>query len=70
MMSTYGFGAGEITRLQLQDIDWSAGTLKIMRPKTGEVFQLPLLPAIAKALACYLRRGRPRTHRPGTFSSR
>jgi len=60
MMSTYGFGAGEITRLQLQDIDWSAGTLKIMRPKTGEVFQLPLLPAIAKALACYLRRGRPK----------
>jgi site-specific recombinase XerD len=60
MMSTYGFGAGEITRLQLQDIDWSAGTLKIMRPKTGVVFQLPLLPAIANALARYLRHGRPK----------
>lgn len=25
MMSTYGFSAGEVVRLQLQDIDWSAG---------------------------------------------
>jgi integrase/recombinase XerD len=59
MMSTYGFGAGEITRLQFQDIDWSAGTLSIMRPKTGVAFTLPFLPAVAKALAHYLRKGRP-----------
>jgi len=59
MMSTYGFGAGEVIRLQLQDIDWSAGTLKVMRPKTGIAFTLPLLPAVAKVLARYLRKGRP-----------
>jgi integrase len=59
MMSTYGFGAGEVIRLQLQDIDWSAGTLKVMRPKTGVAFTLPLLPAVAKVLARYLRKGRP-----------
>jgi integrase/recombinase XerD len=59
MMSTYGFGAGEVIRLQLQDIDWSAGTLRVMRPKTGVTFTLPLLPAIAKVLARYLRKGRP-----------
>ena len=58
-MSTYGFGAGEVTGLQLQDIDWSAGTLKVVRPKTGVAFTLPLLPAIAKVLARYLRNGRP-----------
>jgi integrase len=45
MMSIYGFGAGEAIRLELQDIDWHAGTLKIQRPKTGVVFLLPLLPA-------------------------
>ena len=50
MMSTYGFGAGEVIRLQLQDIDWTAATLKVMRPKTGVAFTLPLLPAVAKAL--------------------
>lgn len=59
MMSTYGLGAGEVMRLQLQDIDWNAGTLQMSRPKTGVNFLLPLLPAVAKALARYLRHGRP-----------
>jgi integrase/recombinase XerD len=59
MMSTYGFGAGEVIRIQLQDIDWAAGTLQVTRPKTGVAFTLPLLPAVAKALARYLRHGRP-----------
>jgi site-specific recombinase XerD len=59
MMATYGLGAGEVIRLQLQDIDWNAGTLQVARPKTGVHFILPMLPPIAKALARYLRRGRP-----------
>lgn len=59
MMSTYGFGAGEVICLQLQDIDWNAATLKILRPKTGMAFTLPLLPAVAKALWLYLRDSRP-----------
>lgn len=59
MMSTYGLGAGEVIGLQLQDIDWSAGTLQMSRPKTGVNFVLPLLPAVAKVLARYLRNGRP-----------
>ncbi len=59
LMSTYGFGAGEVIGLQLQDIDWNAGTLQATRPKTGVSFSLPLLPAVAKVLARYLRHGRP-----------
>jgi integrase/recombinase XerD len=59
LMSTYGFGAGEVIQLQLQDIDWNAGVLKVVRPKTGVAFTLPLLPAVAKVLAHYLRHGRP-----------
>jgi integrase/recombinase XerD len=59
MMSTYGFGAGEVIRLQLDDIDWKAGTLKVTRPKTGVSFVLPLLAPVAKVLARYLRHGRP-----------
>ena len=59
MMSTYGLGAGEIIRMQLQDIDWSAGTLLMLRPKTGVSFVLPLLSPVAKVLAQYLRHGRP-----------
>jgi len=59
LMSIYGFGAGEVIRLQLQDIDWTAATLKVTRPKTGVAFTLPLLPGAAKALALYLRDSRP-----------
>jgi site-specific recombinase XerD len=59
MMSTYGFGAGEVTSLRLENVDWGAGTLQVTRPKTGVAFTLPLLPAVAKVLANYLRQGRP-----------
>jgi integrase/recombinase XerD len=63
MMSVYGCGAGEIIRLGLADVDWQAQTLRVVRPKTGVEIQLPLLPAVARALSDYLRRGRPR-HAP------
>lgn len=59
LMSTYGLGAGEVIGMQLHDIDWSAGTLQMSRPKTGVNFVLPLLPAVAKVLARYLQHGRP-----------
>jgi integrase/recombinase XerD len=59
MMSTYGLGAAEVIGLQLQDIDWNAGTLQMLRPKTGVTFALPLLSPVAKVLARYLRHGRP-----------
>lgn len=63
MMSVYGCGAGEAIRLEMDDIDWGTATLKLMRPKTGVAFTLPLLPPVAKAMACYLRDGRPRNTR-------
>jgi integrase len=59
MMSVYGLGAGEIIGLTLDDINWRAGTLRIVRPKNGVEFTLPLLPAVGRALAGYLRGGRP-----------
>lgn len=63
MMSTYGLGAGEVIRLQLQDIDWGAATVTVTRPKTGTSFVLPLLPAVARMVARYLCHGRP-VHTP------
>lgn len=59
LMSTYGLGAGEVIHLTLDDVDWQAMTLRIVRPKTGVEFMLPMMPAIAEALASYLRHGRP-----------
>jgi len=66
MMSVYGLGAGEVIGLTMDDINWRSGTLRIQRPKNRVEFLLPLLPAIAKALVRYLKRGRP----PHTASRR
>jgi integrase/recombinase XerD len=59
MMATYGMGAGEIRDLKLEDIDWVARTLRVRRPKTGTHTVLPLLGAVARALARYVRHSRP-----------
>lgn len=56
-------GAGEVIGLTLDDIDWRAATLHVVRPKTRVEFMLPLLPAVSRALAAYLQRGRP-SHAP------
>jgi site-specific recombinase XerD len=59
MMASYGMGAGEVLGLRLEDIDWRAGILHVRRPKTRVAIDLPLLPAVARALAAYLQHGRP-----------
>jgi site-specific recombinase XerD len=59
MMTTYGMGSGEVLGLRLEDIDWRAGTLHVRRPKTHVAIDLPLLPAVGRALAAYLRHERP-----------
>jgi site-specific recombinase XerD len=59
MMATYGMGAGEITGLMIDDIDWVARTVRVRRPKTGAWTVLPLLDPVARALARYLRKSRP-----------
>jgi integrase/recombinase XerD len=59
LLATYGMGAAEVLGLRLEDVDWSAGVLRARRPKTKVSIELPLLPAVAKALAAYLRWERP-----------
>jgi integrase/recombinase XerD len=63
MMTAYGLGAGEIMQITLDDIDWKASTIRISRPKTRVEFNLPLLPDVARAVADYLKHGRP-VHTP------
>jgi integrase len=52
-------GAGEVLGLRLEDVDWRARMLHVRRPKTHVAIDLPLLPAVGRALAAYLRHGRP-----------
>jgi integrase/recombinase XerD len=59
LLATYGLGAAEVLALRLADLDWHAGILRVRRPKTNVHIELPLLPAVAKALTAYLRLERP-----------
>jgi integrase len=58
MMAAYGMGAGEILDLRLDDFDWQAGTLRVVRPKTSVETLLPLIGPVAKALISYIRSSR------------
>lgn len=59
LLATYGLGAAEVLALRLEDLDWHAGVLRVRRPKTNVPIELPLLPAVAKALTAYLQWERP-----------
>lgn len=59
LLATYGLGAAEVLGLRLDDVDWRAGILNARRPKTNVPIELPLLPAVAKALIAYVRNERP-----------
>jgi integrase/recombinase XerD len=59
LLATYGLGAAEVLALRVEDLDWRAGVLRVNRPKTNTLIELPLLPAITKALTAYLRWERP-----------
>ena len=59
LLATYGLGAAEVLALRLEDLDWQAGIIRVRRPKTNVRIELPLLPAVGKALSAYLRWERP-----------
>jgi site-specific recombinase XerD len=55
-----GLRAGEVRGLALEDVDWRAGEL-IVRGKGNRMDRLPLPPEVGRAIASYLRDGRPGT---------
>lgn len=59
LLSRLGFRAGEIVAMELDDIDWDAGVLRV-RGKGSRRDQLPLVEDVGQALAAYLCDGRPR----------
>jgi site-specific recombinase XerD len=58
-MTELGLRISEIAHLTLQDLDWRNGTLRLVKSKVGRERLLPLPQRLGKALASYLRRGRP-----------
>ncbi|MFT4216855.1 MAG: site-specific integrase [Micropruina sp.] len=58
LLSRLGLRAGEAARLGLDDIDWRRGEITVIgKGNRGE--RLPLPADVGKAIAAYLRRGRP-----------
>jgi site-specific recombinase XerD len=59
LLARLGLRAGEVAALELADVDWRAGRLRV-RGKGPRVDVLPLPADVGRALAGYVRKGRPR----------
>jgi site-specific recombinase XerD len=59
LLARLGLRAGEVVHLSLEDIDWSSGAV-LIRGKGSREDRLPLPPDVGRALASYLKNGRPR----------
>ena len=58
LLARLGLRSGEVVSLELDNIDWNAGQLSV-RGKSGQRSELPLPAEVGKAIAAYLRHGRP-----------
>jgi integrase/recombinase XerD len=58
-MTELGLRISEVAQLSIDDLDWRKGTLRLAKGKVGRERLLPLPHLLGKALASYLRRGRP-----------
>ena len=62
-----GLRASEVKDLLLDDVDWKNSTITIRSSKTLNSRILPLPVRLGKALACYLKNGRPKTDSRNVF---
>jgi site-specific recombinase XerD len=59
LLARLGLRSSEVALLELDEIDWKVGRLSV-RGKRGQRSDLPLPVEVGKAIAAYLRQGRPR----------
>jgi site-specific recombinase XerD len=60
LLALYGLRRGEVARLRLDDIDWEAEVIRIVRLKQRRIQRYPLIQPVGDALIRYLREVRPR----------
>ena len=58
LLSKLGLRGCEVARLELDDIDWDSGLIRIVG-KSGKPSDLPLPTELGRAIVAYLRHGRP-----------
>lgn len=66
VLARLGMRVGEVAALTLDDIDWRNGEL-IVRGKGNRLERLPLPADVGKALAAYIKQGRPKSERRELF---
>lgn len=59
LLATYGVRRGQVSTVQLADIDWRERTIDFAAHKGGKAVHHILTQAVAESLACYLRHERP-----------
>jgi site-specific recombinase XerD len=60
LLALYGLRRGEVVRLRLEDIDWEAERLRVVRPKQRRIQHYPLVASFGQSLIRYLKEARPR----------
>lgn len=60
LLAIYGLRAGEVTRLRLEDLNWSQDRILVTRSKQRRSHEYPLLPCVGESILRYLQKSRPR----------
>ena len=60
-LADIGLRSSEVVNLSLDDIDWEAGTLRVVLGKARRSNVMPLTPTVGTAIADYILRERPQT---------
>ena len=66
LLARLGLRSGEVASLKLDDIDWESGQLTA-RGKSGRRNELPMTTEVGKAIAAYLKSGRPTSNSRSVF---
>ena len=66
LLARLGLRSGEVASLKLDDIDWGSGQLTV-RGKRGRRNELPMTTEVGKAIAAYLKSGRPHSNSRSVF---
>ncbi len=68
-LNDLGMRIGDVAKLSLDDIDWRNGTIMVKNNKSDKPFLLPLPDRVGKAIADYIRNGRPQSKTRNVFVS-
>jgi site-specific recombinase XerD len=66
-LADLGLRANEVVRIQLDDLNWHEGTVRLSKNKSRRVDVLPLPVLTGRAIADYIKLGRPKTHNRALF---